>query len=239
MSWVKPAELVSGGSSGAFARPSGRLARIKRHLDIPIYMVVGFLIAAVVLPRLSPILPPAIRDFLYQPPAQQDTIEPVDATKRQDNIPSVGQESGSDLNDPKRADQKGTQDGQADSNLQRDADAAPNEAIAKESPPQLDTEVKKIKRKKVSPRVRRRVKKLNKKARGYIAKRRYKSAKRLLGKAISLDPSYASNYRYLGQALQKLRDPKGALSAYTTYLQLAPSSKYAASVRKQVKKLNR
>ena len=239
LSWVKSADFVSGGSSSGLARPTGHFAAVRKYLDIPFYIVVGFLIAAVVLPRLSPILPPGLRDFIYEPPAQTDGVELAPSSNDPTAAPSTPPEPSADsaINKPD-ATQKTNNQPIADEPTAQDT--RPLATDLKQPPvAEFETDTKKIKRKKVSPRVRRRVKKLNKKAKGYLSKRRYKSAKRLLDKAISLDPYYASNYRYLGQALQKLRDPKGALKAYTTYLQLAPSSKYAPSIRKKVKKLNK
>ncbi len=55
-----------------------------------------------------------------------------------------------------------------------------------------------------------------------------------LSEATLWNPNFAEAYLRLGDSEEKIKDPKGAHEAYAKYLELAPDSKEAASVKKKL-----
>jgi tetratricopeptide (TPR) repeat protein len=68
----------------------------------------------------------------------------------------------------------------------------------------------------------------------YFKKGNYKAAQRRFTEATKWDPGFAEAYLRLGETNEKLKDSKGAKAAYSKYLELAPDSKEADSIRKKV-----
>lgn len=258
LSWATTAELVSGGLEHNQIGLHGGSSRLRSFFFINgLYIVLGFVIALLVVqllpqtwmeeesPGASPDSPaitenplqpiPTSADIPPHPPADilpdpaidqlqpnDDTAEPqADGPPKAEKLPTEARHTTGDLNDVDPP--PGT------------AESQPQVQGGFASPSRVEESAPVTTRKKVSPRVRRRVKKLNKKAKIYIKKKRYKSAKRLLQKAIALDPFYAPPYRYLGQTLHRLQDPAGAREAYQNFLKLSPNSRYAPTARKYLK----
>ncbi len=68
----------------------------------------------------------------------------------------------------------------------------------------------------------------------YFKKGAYRAAAGRFREAVKWNANYAEAYRRLGEACEKLKDPKGARQAYEQFLKLAPESKDAAPVRKRL-----
>ena len=68
----------------------------------------------------------------------------------------------------------------------------------------------------------------------YFKKGNYKGARNRFREATRWNPNYAEAYLRLGESEEKLKDSKGAREAYAKYLELAPDSKEAASVKKRL-----
>jgi uncharacterized caspase-like protein/peptidoglycan/xylan/chitin deacetylase (PgdA/CDA1 family) len=71
----------------------------------------------------------------------------------------------------------------------------------------------------------------------YYKQDRHKEAARWFENAIKIDPSRAVAYLNLGDALAHAGDNAGAAKAYRTYLELAPNSSAAPTVKQQLEKL--
>jgi hypothetical protein len=245
--WMKPAELVSGHHSNIPAqvhRQSGWIRPVTTWVGIFCF---GFGLAAVLRPYMADYFPGSFSNQENLAPSQENKSNsgvPPDVTR---TAPDTERHTGGEQNAAVRVN---ASDGIAEQNQAQDdnvAEALQNgtrrsetnaQAPAATSPEESSVGNDKADkpRRKVSPRVRRRAKKLTKKAKAYISKKRHKSAKRLLEKAIAIDPYYSATYRYLGQTLRKLKDPAGARKAYKKYLTLSPKSRYAPSIRKYLKK---
>ena len=65
----------------------------------------------------------------------------------------------------------------------------------------------------------------------------YKGAAMRFEEAAKWNPQGAEAYRLLGEAREKLKDPKSARAAYEKYLELAPDAKDAGEVRKRIEAL--
>ena len=70
----------------------------------------------------------------------------------------------------------------------------------------------------------------------YFKKGSYKAAQRRFTEATKWDPGFAEAYLRLAETEEKLKDSKAAKAAYSRYLELAPDSKEADSVRKRLAK---
>jgi tetratricopeptide (TPR) repeat protein len=68
----------------------------------------------------------------------------------------------------------------------------------------------------------------------YFKKGSYAAARRRFTEATKWDPGMAEAYLRLGETQEKLKDSKAAKAAYSKYLELAPDSKEAESVRKKL-----
>lgn len=68
----------------------------------------------------------------------------------------------------------------------------------------------------------------------YFKKGNYKAASRRFQEATKWDPNSAPAFLRLGQSAEKMKDSKAAHEAYAKYLELAPDSKEAESVRKKL-----
>jgi tetratricopeptide (TPR) repeat protein len=68
----------------------------------------------------------------------------------------------------------------------------------------------------------------------YFKKGNYKAAQKRFAEATKWDPGFAEAYLRLGETEEKLKDGKAAKAAYSKYLELAPDSKEADSVRKKI-----
>lgn len=68
----------------------------------------------------------------------------------------------------------------------------------------------------------------------YYKKGNYKAAARRFREATKWDPTSADALLRLAQAEEKLKDDKAAHDAYEKYLELAPDSKDAESIRKKL-----
>jgi tetratricopeptide (TPR) repeat protein len=68
----------------------------------------------------------------------------------------------------------------------------------------------------------------------YFKKGNYKGAVNRFREATKWNPNYAEAYLRLGDSEEKMKDPKAAREAYAKYLELAPDSKEAASVKKKL-----
>jgi tetratricopeptide (TPR) repeat protein len=71
----------------------------------------------------------------------------------------------------------------------------------------------------------------------YFKKGSYRAAAHRFEEASKWDPTLADAYFRLGEAREKLHDPKGAAEAYAKYLDAAPDAKNAAELRKKISKL--
>ena len=68
----------------------------------------------------------------------------------------------------------------------------------------------------------------------YFKKGNYKGAINRFREATKWNPNFAEAFLRLGDAEEKIKDTKGAHEAYAKYLELAPDSKEAASVKKKL-----
>ena len=68
----------------------------------------------------------------------------------------------------------------------------------------------------------------------YFKKGNYKAAVSRYREATRWNPNYAVAYLRLGEGEEKLRDKQAASEAYAKYLELAPDSKEAESVKKKL-----
>jgi tetratricopeptide (TPR) repeat protein len=68
----------------------------------------------------------------------------------------------------------------------------------------------------------------------YYKKGNYKCAINRFREATKWNPNYAEAFLRLGEADEKMRDTKGAHEAYAKFLELAPDSKEAGSVKKKL-----
>ena len=68
----------------------------------------------------------------------------------------------------------------------------------------------------------------------YYKKGNYKGAINRFREATKWNPNFAEAFLRLGEAQEKMRDTKGAHEAYAKYLQLAPDSKEAGSIKKKL-----
>ena len=70
----------------------------------------------------------------------------------------------------------------------------------------------------------------------YYKKGNYKAAARRYRDATKWDPTSAMAFLRLAQSEEKLKDEQAAREAYSKYLELAPDSKEAESIRKKLAK---
>jgi tetratricopeptide (TPR) repeat protein len=70
----------------------------------------------------------------------------------------------------------------------------------------------------------------------YFKKGSYKAAQRRFREATKWNPTLAAAFLRLGEAEEKLKDPKAARDAYAKYLELAPDAKEAEQIRKRIDK---
>ncbi len=70
----------------------------------------------------------------------------------------------------------------------------------------------------------------------YMKKGSYRAAARRYEEATRWNPGMPEAFLKWGEALEKLKDRKGARGAYAKYLELAPDGKEAESVRKKLAK---
>jgi tetratricopeptide (TPR) repeat protein len=70
----------------------------------------------------------------------------------------------------------------------------------------------------------------------YYKKGNYKAAAHRFLYATKWDPTSAEAFRRLGESEEKLKDQKAAREAYEKFLELAPDSKEAESIRKKLGK---
>jgi len=68
----------------------------------------------------------------------------------------------------------------------------------------------------------------------YFKKGNYKGALNRFREATKWNPNYAEAYLRLGESEEKMKDTKAAHEAYAKFLELAPDSKEAASVKKKL-----
>ena len=68
----------------------------------------------------------------------------------------------------------------------------------------------------------------------YYKKGNYKAALNRYREATKWNPNYAEAYLRLAESEEKMKDNKAAHEAYAKYLELAPDSKEAGSVRKKL-----
>jgi tetratricopeptide (TPR) repeat protein len=68
----------------------------------------------------------------------------------------------------------------------------------------------------------------------YYKKGNYKGAINRFREATKWNPNFAEAFLRLGEAQEKMRDTKGAHEAYAKYLELAPDSKEAGSIKKKL-----
>jgi tetratricopeptide (TPR) repeat protein len=71
----------------------------------------------------------------------------------------------------------------------------------------------------------------------YMRRGSHKAAAGRFIEATKWNPQSAEAWLLLGEAREKLKDPKGAKEAYRKYLDLAPDEKNSKSVRKKIEKL--
>jgi tetratricopeptide (TPR) repeat protein len=68
----------------------------------------------------------------------------------------------------------------------------------------------------------------------YFKKGNYKGALNRFREATRWNPGYAEAYLRLGESEEKLKDAKAAREAYAKYVELAPDSKEAVSLKKKL-----
>jgi tetratricopeptide (TPR) repeat protein len=71
----------------------------------------------------------------------------------------------------------------------------------------------------------------------YFKKGSYRAAAGRFLEATKWNDGYAEAWLRLGEAEEKLKDPKAAKDAYSKYLEAAPDAKNAAEIRKKLDKL--
>jgi outer membrane protein assembly factor BamD (BamD/ComL family) len=71
----------------------------------------------------------------------------------------------------------------------------------------------------------------------YFKKGSWKAAANRFREATRWNPKFAEAYFRLGEAHEKLNDPKAAREAFSKYLELDPDGKYADEAKKRLKKL--
>jgi tetratricopeptide (TPR) repeat protein len=68
----------------------------------------------------------------------------------------------------------------------------------------------------------------------YFKKGNYKGAVNRFREATQWNPGYAEAYLRLGESEEKMKNAKAAREAYAKYVELAPDSKEAASLKKKL-----
>ncbi len=68
----------------------------------------------------------------------------------------------------------------------------------------------------------------------YLKKGKHKAAAGRFREAIKWNPGCAEAYLRLGEAQEKLKDPKAARAAYAKFLELAPEHKRAADIKQKL-----
>jgi len=68
----------------------------------------------------------------------------------------------------------------------------------------------------------------------YMKRGSFKAAAGRFEEATKWNPQSAEAYRLLGEAREKLKDPKAARAAYEKYLEMSPGARDAAEVRKRL-----
>ena len=68
----------------------------------------------------------------------------------------------------------------------------------------------------------------------YFKKGNYKAAVNRFREATKWNPNYAEGFLRLGESEEKMKDKKAAREAYAKYLEIAPESKEAESVKKKL-----
>ena len=68
----------------------------------------------------------------------------------------------------------------------------------------------------------------------YFKKSNYKAAVNRFREATKWNPNYAEAFLRLGDAEEKMKDRKSASEAYAKFLELAPASKEAESIKKKL-----
>jgi tetratricopeptide (TPR) repeat protein len=68
----------------------------------------------------------------------------------------------------------------------------------------------------------------------YFKKGNYKGAVNRFREATHWNPGYAEAYLRLGESEEKMKDAKAAREAYAKYIELAPESKEAVSLKKKL-----
>ncbi len=71
----------------------------------------------------------------------------------------------------------------------------------------------------------------------YFKVGKYRSAQGRFEDATKWNDGYAEAWLRLGEADEKLKDPKKAVEAYNKYLELSPDAKNAAEIRKKIEKI--
>ncbi|MBI4893044.1 MAG: tetratricopeptide repeat protein [Acidobacteria bacterium] len=71
----------------------------------------------------------------------------------------------------------------------------------------------------------------------YFKRGSYKAAAGRFLEATKWNPQLPDAYRLLGEAREKLKEPKAAREAYTKYLELAPTAKDAGDIKKRIANL--
>jgi len=71
----------------------------------------------------------------------------------------------------------------------------------------------------------------------YFKKGSYRAAMLRFQEATKWNDGYGEAWLRLGEAAQKLKDPKAAKEAYAKYLEIEPDARNAAEIRKKVEKL--
>lgn len=71
----------------------------------------------------------------------------------------------------------------------------------------------------------------------YMKRGSFKAAAGRFDEASKWNPQSAEAFKLLGEAREKLKDPKAARAAYEKYLELAPEAKDAADIRRRIASL--
>jgi tetratricopeptide (TPR) repeat protein len=72
----------------------------------------------------------------------------------------------------------------------------------------------------------------------YSRRGRHKAAAGRFEEATRWNPQLAEAWLLLGEAREKIKDPKGAVEAYRKYLELLPAAKNVNEVKQRIKKLS-
>jgi len=72
----------------------------------------------------------------------------------------------------------------------------------------------------------------------YLKKGSWRAAAKRYQEATKWSPGYAEAWLRLGDAQEKLKDSKAARESYAKYIELAPDTKQAASLKKKLGKRN-